>query len=334
MFTKGLVSIITPCYNVGNVIPRFLNSILAQTYNSIELITIDDGSTDNTRDVIESYRPLLSSKGIVLKYVHQQNKGLGGAIDTGLKHFTGEFLCWPDPDDFLMPDSIAIRKNFLDANPEYGIVRSDAFVFDEDDLDNPLSLVSRLRPDRGKEDLFEDYIRCHNVIFCSGCHMIRSSEFIKVNPTRSIYPSRYGQNWQMLLPMTYHRKFGFIDRPLYGYVKYKTSLSRSYDSFEKVNQQTEGFGLVLFNTLDAIDMPEDERRHWKGIAVEQIMHRRASDAWNYRRFQIFKQVSQELKDKDALYKIERQRRILMFLPPIIAQLSSRLLWKITSLLKI
>ena len=103
---KGLVSIITPCYNVEKVVHRYLNSILSQTYKKIELILVNDGSTDKTEEILLSYKSIFESQGIIFKYIYQENKGLGGSINTGLKYFTGEYLCWPDPDDTLHPQSI------------------------------------------------------------------------------------------------------------------------------------------------------------------------------------------------------------------------------------
>ena len=108
-----LVSIITPCYNVEKTIKKYLESILNQTYKNLELIFIDDGSTDETEKIIKEYINEFEQNKIKVKYVYQENAGLGGAINTGLKLVTGGFLCWADPDDFFMPESIEKRLNIL-----------------------------------------------------------------------------------------------------------------------------------------------------------------------------------------------------------------------------
>jgi len=87
----GLVSVITPCYNVEMYLPKFLDSLLQQTYKSLEVILVDDGSTDNTQIILNEYAPRLEAEGYAVKVVHQENGGLASAINFGLKFFTGEF---------------------------------------------------------------------------------------------------------------------------------------------------------------------------------------------------------------------------------------------------
>ena len=98
---KKMVSIITPCYNGGKLLSRYLDSVLKQTYKNIELIIVNDGSSDNTEKIVISYKGQFKKEGMKLVYIYQDNKGLGGAINTGLKHFTGDYLCWADYDDFF-----------------------------------------------------------------------------------------------------------------------------------------------------------------------------------------------------------------------------------------
>ena len=69
-----IVSIITPCYNGENYVQRFLDSILAQTYSSIELIIINDGSIDNTEKIVYGYKESLKTRNIKLVYIYQENK--------------------------------------------------------------------------------------------------------------------------------------------------------------------------------------------------------------------------------------------------------------------
>ena len=105
----SLVSLITPCYNGEKHIGRLLNSILEQTYPNIEHYVIDDGSTDNTADVIKSYIEKYEAKGYSLTYVFQNNSGQSVAINNGLKLIKGEYLLWPDSDDYYSCiDSISI----------------------------------------------------------------------------------------------------------------------------------------------------------------------------------------------------------------------------------
>ena len=90
------VSIILPCYNVGEYIGRCLDSLMKQTLTDIEIICVDDKSTDNTVDVIKSY----SDKRIKL-IQHKTNMGVGSARNDGFKIATGEYVGFVDPDDYV-----------------------------------------------------------------------------------------------------------------------------------------------------------------------------------------------------------------------------------------
>lgn len=76
------------------------------------MICIDDGSTDNTAELIKSYKRRFLEAGIELIYEYQKNQGVGAAMNAGLKLFTGDFLCWADPDDFL--NEASIGHKYLD----------------------------------------------------------------------------------------------------------------------------------------------------------------------------------------------------------------------------
>src|SRR5699024_3735264 len=123
MYSKK-VTIIVPCYNVAETLPRFLESVLRQTYRNIQLIAVDDGSTDNTAEILKKYHKKFLQENIDFLYIYQENQGLGGAINTGLKHIDGDYLCWADPDDFYMETSVEERLKILEEHKEYDIVSS------------------------------------------------------------------------------------------------------------------------------------------------------------------------------------------------------------------
>lgn len=98
-----LISVLVPCYNVSPWLHRCLDSILAQTYTNWEAILVNDGSKDNTAEILEEYAKLDSR----FKVVHQENRGLAGARNTALRHMSGEWMTWVDPDDEITPDYLA-----------------------------------------------------------------------------------------------------------------------------------------------------------------------------------------------------------------------------------
>ena len=218
-----LVSIVSPCYNGESYIGRYFNAILAQTYRPLELILVNDGSTDRTDEIVSEYREKLKESDILFKYIKKNNEGLGAAINDGLKLTTGDYLIWPDTDDFLFPQSIEKRVQFLEEHPEYGFVYSDGNVYEENYLDIPARHIKSIIPNDGY--LFENVVS-GNVVYTPCGYMLRMSAFLDVNPQKDIYPSRYGQDIQMLLPISKKYRCGYIKEVLYGRVDRPGSLSK------------------------------------------------------------------------------------------------------------
>lgn len=108
----GLVSVVIAAFNAGRYIRETLDSIFAQTYAPLEVIVADDGSTDNTADVVRAY-------GARVRYLHQQNSGGGAAPrNQGAIVATGEFLSFFDSDDVMHPEKITSQVEFLSRHPE------------------------------------------------------------------------------------------------------------------------------------------------------------------------------------------------------------------------
>ena len=196
-----LVSLIVPCYNMEAYLSRFLDSVLEQTWSRIQLILVNDGSTDRTLEIIESYLYRLGEKCTEVKVIDQENAGLAGAVDAGLKVFTGEFLSWPDPDDWLLADSIESRVNAMRRHPQVGLVRANAYRFDE----RSQTVIDCFLPKGTEESLLPNIFE--SLVFLKGykapiAHFARSHSFLCANGSRSIYfDRRSSQNQQMLLPL-------------------------------------------------------------------------------------------------------------------------------------
>lgn len=110
-----LVSAIIPTYNYARFVGRAIDSVLAQTYEPIECIVVDDGSTDDTPATLARY-------GDRIVGIRQENRGLSGARNTGIEKAKGEYLALLDADDWWEPNKIAEQVNFLRARPEIDAV--------------------------------------------------------------------------------------------------------------------------------------------------------------------------------------------------------------------
>ena len=253
---KPLVSIITPCLNGENFVERYFESVLNQTYRNIELIFINDGSTDQTEKIAQSYLSKFEEKGMKLIYIYQDNSGQATALNTGLAIFQGEYLTWPDSDDVLSPDSIEKRVSFLDHNDLYGFVRSYANVVNENNAQKVIGYI--LKTDNPQSNLFEPLIT-ELIQVCCGCYMVKTKAFLDVNPNRKIYESPTGQNWQMLLPIAYKYECGYIDEPLYTYVVRKNSHSRQGKTTkESILKNISNHEDILKTVVSEMNIPEEK----------------------------------------------------------------------------
>ncbi|MEZ2226047.1 glycosyltransferase family 2 protein [Microcoleus sp.] len=111
------VSVIIPAYNGDRYIVQAVESVISQTYTSWEIIIVDDGSTDDTRQVLQPYLDRI-------RYVYQQNQGVAAARNCGIREAQGQFIAFLDQDDFLLSDKLAAQVALFDAQPSLGIVNS------------------------------------------------------------------------------------------------------------------------------------------------------------------------------------------------------------------
>lgn len=104
------ISIVVPVYNGSNYLAEAIDSALAQTYPNVEIVVVDDGSTDGgaTQRIAESY-------GSKIKYIQQENQGCGGALNTGITRMSGEYFSWLSHDDVYLPDKLSRQVAVLAA---------------------------------------------------------------------------------------------------------------------------------------------------------------------------------------------------------------------------
>lgn len=122
--SNPVVSIVMPAYNAARWIAKSIESVLAQTYGGWELIVVDDGSTDTTQAVVNSFSPYL-------KYIWQQNQGAPAARNRGLREAKGNYFLFLDADDILRPTALETLVDYLEAHSEIDVAYGDGFLIDE-----------------------------------------------------------------------------------------------------------------------------------------------------------------------------------------------------------
>jgi glycosyltransferase involved in cell wall biosynthesis len=107
----AVISVVIPAYNAGGFIKRTIDSVLAQTYRDYEVIVVDDGSMDNTADIVRSYAGKV-------RYIYQENAGDGPARNTGIRAAKGDWIAFLDHDDEWLPQKLELQIRLLHRNPD------------------------------------------------------------------------------------------------------------------------------------------------------------------------------------------------------------------------
>lgn len=174
---KPTVSIIVPCYNYGHLVKETLHNLLNQTYKEWECIIVNDGSTDNSEEVIlnsiqDDFR---------FKYIYQANKGLSEARNEGIKRATGVFIQLLDADDLLETSKLELQIDFLTKHEEVDIVYGDVKYFYSDSPSVYFKTVNGHQKEwmprvSGKGNLLIAALMKQNIMAVN-CALIRSSTF-------------------------------------------------------------------------------------------------------------------------------------------------------------
>ena len=122
------VSVQIPAYNSGRFIANAIESILSQTYHSFEIIVIDDGSTDNTADVVSRYPQV--------RYLRQKHSGISAARNRGVEEANGEYIAFLDADDLWTPDKLEKQMAYLEEHPQCQMVFSEIENFIDEEVES------------------------------------------------------------------------------------------------------------------------------------------------------------------------------------------------------
>ena len=147
METNPLISVMMPTYNNGKYIKQAIDSIYAQNYNNIEIIVIDDGSTDNTKEILQQYKNI--------KYFYMEHKGISFARNKALECAKGEYIAFCDSDDYWLPNKLKTQIEYFEEHPECEIVFTKyKNIIEEDQLKKNKRVVHEINI----EDSYKQYL--------------------------------------------------------------------------------------------------------------------------------------------------------------------------------
>lgn len=222
-----LISVIIPAYNAEDFLERTLISVLNQTYPYIEVLVIDDGSTDRTPEIVEK----IAQFDRRVKLFKQANAGVAAARNLGIQKARGELIAPIDADDFWYPENLQKQVQCLmQSDPSVGVVYSWSVYVDETDAP-----IGGFRAFSIEGDVFLTLF-CHNFLGNASASLIRraclekvgyySTEFRKLN-------AQGCEDWDLYLRIAEHYQFRVVPEFLVGYRKLSNSMSRNGTAMAK-----------------------------------------------------------------------------------------------------
>lgn len=216
------VSFIAANYNYGRYIVEAVDSLLSQTFKDLEVIVIDDASTDNSREILQSH---YSDEPRVRLVFHERNRGHIFARNEGLELARGEYVAVMDADDFCYrPDAVEAHVAVLDANPDVTFVYS---AFQEvNEQSHPFRLLQQWEQDFVREGLdeFRELIK-RNYVPHTGT-LIRRSFLDPEGNYDPVLP--HSADWDIWLKLSTRGRVGYLSTPYYAYRMHSASLSARY----------------------------------------------------------------------------------------------------------
>jgi glycosyltransferase involved in cell wall biosynthesis len=213
--TSPLVSVVIPTFNAARYVARAVDSALAQTYSPVEVIVVDDGSTDNTAQVLDQYKSNI-------RYIFQPNCGSVGAVrNRGIREARGEIFAFLDADDLWFREKLEQQIPVLLANPKVGLVHSNFKYLDEET--GRTYTISRPR--------HKLVGRCYTRLFF-GCSIFASSVVVRrtcldnVGMFNEEIPPGV-EDYELWLRLARQYKFAYVPRCLALYRKHSANMSRN-----------------------------------------------------------------------------------------------------------
>ena len=248
-----LISVIVPVYNIEAYLPRCLQAISEQTYHNLEIILVDDGSTDESGNICDDF----AARDSRARVIHQPNTGLWAARNAGQDAAHGEFLFFPDGDDYFHKDLLRLLYLAINRNPQYDLAiarekrTGSAFEDVSSSIEPPLiektkdEIISEFFA-RGP-DFF--YVYMWNKLFRSSLiHDFRSREYVR------------SQDYDFNLRVFFHiRKAILIDYDLYFWFQHADSLVHQPDSILLAKTCRIR---ILFRNYCELGTEDDKYRHY------------------------------------------------------------------------
>jgi len=218
MNTQAKVSMVMPCYNKVKYIGNMFDSIIAQNWDNIEIILVNNGSTDGTLEVILEYESRFNKRGFEIVIINQENIGVCAAAKAGLECITGDYICMVDSDDELSPVYVSTMVGWLKYDEDCDYVVCGATGFTEYRNKKTFNTDQHMGSHDGDTYLVERYI-LGTLRTTPWIYMLRKEYFNKCNIVNTYYTSTFGSHEPaFIIPiLAFGGKYKYLPIPLYHF---------------------------------------------------------------------------------------------------------------------
>ncbi len=204
------VSVIIPAYNCEQYIAQTVDSVLAQTQADVELIVVNDGSTDRTREILAGY-------GARLRIVEQPNAGVCAARNRGLREARGGFVCLMDHDDYWFADKLQRQVDALQRAPEIGVVYADFILWARRGADGAFPEPAEFDPGAVADEIDAEFSGWIYHQFLLDCWMLTSTAMFRAEVFREcgVFDESlpYSEDWELWFRVSRRYRFQKFRRP-------------------------------------------------------------------------------------------------------------------------
>ncbi len=268
---KPLISVVIPAYCASKYLERTLNSVLAQTYKNIEVLIVDDGSTDSTHEVAARIGALDSR----IKLFKQENSGVAAARNLAISKAQGYYVAPIDADDIWQPTYLEkLIARFEEADSDVGVVYAWSHHMGEKD-----DAISGAHAYMIEDNVFATMV-CHYFLGNASCTLIRRGCLDEVG----FYSTKFREHgatgcedWDLHLRLAHKYKFKVVPEFLVGYRKVSDGISQNCETMARAH------ALVLTNVQDSFYIPEpilalSKSSFYIYLASQSAMFRRPAEA--------------------------------------------------------
>jgi len=325
---NDLVSVIIPTYNRSHFLVEAIESVLSQTYPNVELIVVNDGSTDDTETKLAPYMDKI-------EYIKKVNGGISSAVNTGLQASKGKYITRLDDDDLFLPEKIAKQVEVFENNPDIGLVTSGCFVIDS---------IGRITSVKNAPD-FSDYGTFLSLLFDYAIFQSTVMVLHKCHDKLGFYRKGIGEDYDMFVRIARYWEIGVVNEPLAKIRRHDGNITRNLFKNEVLLQDVVNFARDILDdvTLDelfpSLGSTQDPYRRLcayaaKGAlylrnlipekaefcfhkALEILPQNQIPILWlgilsrDYNKFQAAEEYFNKIKETDDLYPMARIAKDLM-----------------------